>query len=53
MWVEPVATKKAFGSPHSPHQREFTEGLLGQHALGTLYAREDMALGALRRSLSS
>ena len=28
MWVEPVATSKLLGCPHSPHQREFcTEGL--------------------------
>ena len=37
MWVEPVATTKLLGYPHSPHQREFcTEGLLGRHALGML-----------------
>ena len=37
MWVEPVATTKLLGYPHSPHQREFcTEGLFGRHALGML-----------------
>ena len=41
MWVEPVATTKLLGYPHSPLQREFcTEGLLGQHLLG----RENTAL---------
>ena len=35
--MEPVATTKLLGYPHSPHQREFcTEGLLGRHALGML-----------------
>ena len=37
VWVEPVATTKFLGYPHSRHQREFcTEGLLGRHALGML-----------------
>ena len=34
LWVEPVATSKAFWLSHSPHQREFC--MLGQHALGML-----------------
>ena len=37
VWVEPVATSKLLGCPHSPHQRGFcTEGLLNRHALDML-----------------
>ena len=37
VWVEPVATSKLLGCPHSPHQRGFcTEGLLNWHALDML-----------------
>ena len=43
VWVEPIATTKLLGYPHSPHQRQFcTEDFLGWHCLK--YAREILSL---------